>query len=265
MDTDPENMLSESNDVRVLNRSIAEEFGAKNMLVLGVVNAGGALNAETLRDAARLVADVKDLDRISAEGVISFTTVTDVPEGDLSPEDVAGISDALAADQVLGRRVLSDDGTGLAIYIPLEDKGDVNGVTSKVRDLLEVHNLDADGGHYLAGLPLAEEKFGRDMFIQMGLLVPLAGMLIFFRKLILVVAAMLVAMLSVIWTMGLLTDTGFTLHIMSSMIPIFLMPIAVLDSIHILSEFFEKYPDTQDKKATLRSIYKELATPISFT
>ena len=99
------------------------------------------------------------------------------------------------------------------------------------------------------------------MFIQMGLLVPLAGMLIFFRKLILVVAAML----SVIWTMGLLTDTGFTLHIMSSMIPIFLMPIAVLDSIHILSEFFEKYPDTQDKKATLRSIYKELATPISFT
>jgi predicted RND superfamily exporter protein len=99
------------------------------------------------------------------------------------------------------------------------------------------------------------------MFIQMGLLVPLAGMLIFFRKLILVVAAML----SVIWTMGLLTDTGFTLHIMSSMIPIFLMPIAVLDSIHILSEFFEKYPDTQDKKATLRSIYKELATTISFT
>jgi predicted RND superfamily exporter protein len=96
------------------------------------------------------------------------------------------------------------------------------------------------------------------MFIQMGLLVPLAGMLIFFRKLILVVAAML----SVIWTMGLLTDTGFTLHIM---IPIFLMPIAVLDSIHILSEFFEKYPDTQDKKATLRSIYKELATTISFT
>jgi predicted RND superfamily exporter protein len=99
------------------------------------------------------------------------------------------------------------------------------------------------------------------MFIQMGLLVPLAGILIFFRKLILVVAAML----SVIWTMGLLTDTGFTLHIMSSMIPIFLMPIAVLDSIHILSEFFEKYPDTQDKKATLRSIYKELATTISFT
>ncbi|MBC8282107.1 MAG: MMPL family transporter, partial [Chloroflexi bacterium] len=271
VDTDPENMLSESNDVRVLNRSIAEEFGTKNMLVLGVVEKGGALNAVTLRDAARLVSDIKDLDKIKPEGVISFTSVIPVPEGDLSEDDVTRISDALTGDPVLGIRVLSADRTGLAVYIPLEEKGDVNGVTSEVRDLLKVHNLDADGGHYLAGLPLAEEKFGRDMFIQMALLAPLAGMLIFmlmlyfFRKLILVVAAMLVAMLSVIWTMGLLTGTGFTLHIMSSMIPIFLMPIAVLDSIHILSEFFEKYPDTRERKSTLRAIYHELATPISFT
>ena len=100
------------------------------------------------------------------------------------------------------------------------------------------------------------------MFIQMGLLAPLAGMLIFllmlyfFRKLILVVAAMLVAMLSVIWTMGLLTDTGFTLHIMSSMIPIFLMPIAVLDSIHILSEFFENTQILKIRKQRLEASIK---------
>jgi len=109
------------------------------------------------------------------------------------------------------------------------------------------------------------------MFIQMGLLAPIAGLLIFllmlyfFRKLILVVAAMLVAMLAVVWTMGLLTGTGFTLHIMSSMIPVFLMPIAVLDSIHILSEFFERYPVSQDRRTTIRTVYGELATPITFT
>jgi predicted RND superfamily exporter protein len=76
---------------------------------------------------------------------------------------------------------------------------------------------------------------------------------------------MMVAMLSVIWTMGLLIGTGFTLHIMSSMIPIFLMPIAILDSVHILSEFFDRYPEHQDRRATLRAVYKELFVPISFT
>ena len=90
-------------------------------------------------------------------------------------------------------------------------------------------------------------------------------MYFFFRKLTLVIPAMLVAMLSVIWTMGLLIGTGFTLHIMSSMIPIFLMPIAILDSIHILSEFFDRYPEHQDRAATLRSVYKDLFTPITFT
>ncbi len=44
VDTDPENMLSSSHPVRVLNNSIAEEFGAKNMLVLGIVDDEGVLN-----------------------------------------------------------------------------------------------------------------------------------------------------------------------------------------------------------------------------
>ena len=169
---------------------------------------------------------------------------------------------------MLGRRVISEDGTALAVYIPLKNKSDVNGVTAKVERLLKTHNLTGDVTNHLAGLPLAEEKFGRDMFIQMGLLAPLAGLLLmlyFFRKAVLVVAAMLVAMLSVVWTMGLLTGAGFTLHVMSSMIPIFLMPIAVLDSIHILSEFFERYPQSRDRRTALRAVYQELATPITFT
>jgi predicted RND superfamily exporter protein len=247
----------------VLNRSIAEEFGTKNMLLLGIVDESGVLNATTLGKAARLVSDIKGIENIEPEGVLSFTSVSGVPagglpSGDFDEDDVKRIADALAADSVLGSRVLAEDGTGLAVYIPLREKGDVNGVTSEVERLLAVHGLAGDG-NYLVGLPSAEEKFGRDMFIQMGLLAPIAGLLIFllmfyfFRKLILVVAAMLVAMLSVVWTMGLLTGTGFTLHIMSSMIPVFLMPIAVLDSIHILSEFFERYPFSNDRRTTLRT------------
>jgi predicted RND superfamily exporter protein len=76
---------------------------------------------------------------------------------------------------------------------------------------------------------------------------------------------MAVAMLSVIWTMGLMIGMGFTVHIMASMIPIFLMPIAILDSIHVLSEFFDRYPRYRDKRETLRAVYKELFVPITYT
>jgi hypothetical protein len=65
--------------------------------------------------------------------------------------------------------------------------------------------------------------------------------------------------------MGLLIATGNTLHIMTSMIPIFLMPIAILDSVHVLSEFFDRYPAFGDRRATLRAVYGELFRPLTFT
>ncbi len=94
------------------------------------------------------------------------------------------------------------------------------------------------------------------MFIQMGLLVPFAGLRILYRKLSLVVATRLVAMLRMMCTTGLLTDTGLTFHILSCIIPIFLMPIAVLDSIHILSEFFGNTQILKIRKQRLEASIK---------
>ena len=76
---------------------------------------------------------------------------------------------------------------------------------------------------------------------------------------------MIIAMGSVIVTMGLLVVTGNTVHIMSSMIPIFIMPIAVLDSIHVLSEFFDRYPETGRRRETLEEVMRTLFTPMLYT
>jgi predicted RND superfamily exporter protein len=65
--------------------------------------------------------------------------------------------------------------------------------------------------------------------------------------------------------MGLLIGLDFTVHIMSSMIPVFLMPIAVLDSVHVLSEFYDKFPALQSKRGTIVAVYDELFTPCLYT
>ena len=271
VDTDPENMLPGDDPVRVLNRSVRSDFGTRDMIVLGIVNDDGVLTSDTLAKTSRLIDEIKTLPGVIPEGIVSFKLAIDVPEGELSPEDVSRIASAVDGNPLLAGQVISPDGKGLAIYVPLESKGDAHGVSSDIKGLLKSPRLEIKGEHHLAGLPLAEETFGRNMFIQMAFLGPLAGLLVFllmlyfFRRLLLVIGAMLVAMLSVIWTMGLLIGTGFSLHVMSSMIPVFLMPIAILDSIHILSEFFDQYPKYQDRRATLRAVYKELFTPISYT
>jgi predicted RND superfamily exporter protein len=109
------------------------------------------------------------------------------------------------------------------------------------------------------------------MFVQMGISAPLAGLMIFllmlyfFRSAALVTAPMLVAMATVIVSMGLMIGLGFTVHIMSSMIPIFLMPIAVVDSVHIMSEFADTYRPGDSAKAVISEVVDHLFTPMLFT
>jgi predicted RND superfamily exporter protein len=49
------------------------------------------------------------------------------------------------------------------------------------------------------------------------------------------------------------------------MIPIFIMPIAVVDSVHILSEFFDEYQRRKDRKATIEHVMGHLFKPMLFT
>ncbi len=52
---------------------------------------------------------------------------------------------------------------------------------------------------------------------------------------------------------------------MSSMIPIFLMPIAVVDSVHIMSEFADRYDPDHGAAAVIRGVVGQLFTPMLFT
>ena len=241
IDTDPQNMLPADHEVRVRNAELRERFGTHEMLVVGVVDVEDGASDEVLRgvDALR--------------------------------REIGQLSGVIADDAMLDGHELSDDGSTVAIFVPLVDKGHASAVADAVRAEIAASPELATRDTYVAGLPLAEQAFGHQMFLQMALFAPLAGLLIFalmwwfFRRVSLVVTAMAVAMLSVVWTMGALIGTGHTLHIMSSMIPIFLMPVAILDSVHVLSEFHDRYAVTGDRAGTLREIYGELLRPLTFT
>ena len=170
----------------------------------------------------------------------------------------------------LSGTLVSDDGKAVAIYLPITDKHLSYQVYRALRERIAEFGEGPERFH-ITGLPVAEDTFGVEMFAQMAISAPSAMlvifvlMLVFFRKLIVVISPMIVAMVSVIFTMGSLVIAGFPIHILSSMIPIFIMPIAVLDSIHIISEFFEKYQITRDRAGTMRAVMGELFTPMLYT
>jgi predicted RND superfamily exporter protein len=270
IDTDPENMLAAGQPDRAFYNEVKKNFGIHDLIVFGVTDEAGVFRPATLKTVARLIDGILKIPGVITDDVISLTTTNDVrvKTGLLDvrrimhqiPKDAAGseaLRAAIADNPLLTDKVASGDGTGLAIYIPIVSKAKAE--------------LASGQNYYLAGLPIAEDRFGVEMFYQMGIMSAVSGMMIFlllwflFRKITLILPVMAVAMFTVAWGMGLLIGFGFTVHIMSSMIPVFLMPIAVLDSVHILSDFYDRYPAIGDRRETLRQSIGELYTPMLFT
>ncbi len=298
VDTDPENMLSEDEPVRLFHNRMKEEFSLNDIVVVGVVNdktENGVYTPETLSRVHELTefaktlswpdkenpeqqAGVVEVDMIAPSSVenieqgglgsVKFSWL--MPEPPKTEEEALAVRDRAMNIPFLKGTLVSEDGKAIALYLPLTDKHLSYDVREKLLGKIAEWGKTEES-YYITGLPVAEDTFGVEMFYQMAISAPLAMLVIFlllwwfFKKLIFVVSPMLVAMACALSTMGLLIISGNTIHIMSSMIPIFIMPIAVLDAIHILSDFFDRYAEIKDRRKTLIEVMKTLFAPMLFT
>ena len=285
IDTDPENMLDTAHPARVFHNDVKQKFSLYDAIVVGVVNESeqGIYTPSTLTAIFDLTESIMTIEGVVSADVMSISTVDNITQegpGTIRFEWMmsrAPTSDAVANQikQNLVRLPLLKDtlaassGKAAAIYVPIADKNESYPIAEQIRALIQ--NMGGNEQWYITGLPVAEDQFGFEMFVQMGISAPLAGLAIFvllfvfFRNIPLIIAPMVVAITTVIIVMGVLIGMGFTVHIMSSMIAIFLMPIAVVDSVHILSEFSDRYKPGADLNKTIRQVITHLFTPMLFT
>ncbi len=297
VDTDPENMLGIDEPVRVFHNETKQQFDLSDIVVLGIINEqddNGVFNPATLGRIYELTefaktlrwpdaehpdktAGVIEVDMIAPSlvdhigqggpGVITFEWL--MPKPPQTQDEALAVRDKALSNPMLKGTMVSEDGKAIMLFLPLTDKHLSYRVYSAMNE--KIAGFDGPEQYHITGLPVAEDTFGVEMFIQMAVSAPLAMltifilMLLFFRKLVLVISPMVIAMVAVISTMGLLIAFGFPVHIMSSMIPIFLMPIAVVDSVHILSEFFDVYTKEKGRKAAIEEVMHTLFTPMLYT
>ena len=283
VDTDPENMLDARQEDRVYYDELKEEFGIRDMLVVGIVDAQGIFRLESLPPIARAIDEILTVEGVVIEDVVSLTTTNNVKSGggllEMRPaltdmpttdEGLAQIREDVAANPFLHEKIASADGTAIAIYVPIQAKDMSYRISKEIQGILDRELLPHQEAH-LAGLPVAENTFGHEMFLQMAVVAPIAfaavlllAFLLFRTGAFLAPLAM-TAMFSVVWTMALLIGSGNAVHIMSSMIPVFLMPIAILDAVHILSEFFDRYRERGEARAAVMEAMKPLYRPMLMT
>ncbi len=297
VDTDLENMLPEDEPVRIFHNQTKKDFVLSDIVVLGIVNnkdPNGVFNPSSLSKIYELTELAKKLrwpsdkdpnqdigvvevDLLAAStvdyigrggpGVVKFEWLMQNPPQ--TNAEALKIRNKAMSNLLLKGTVISEDGKAICLYLPLTSKDLSYKVYTRLKE--KIAEFTGDEKYYITGLPVAEDTFGCKMFVQMAISAPLAMltifilMLVFFRKLVLIISPMIVALVSVISTMGLLIGSGYPFHIMSSMIPIFLMPISVVDSVHILSDFFDLYSKEKGRKNTIREVMSNLFRPMLYT
>jgi predicted RND superfamily exporter protein/outer membrane lipoprotein-sorting protein len=283
IDTDPENMLPSGEPARVFHRELKDAFNLKDFLVLGIVREDGMFQPEPLARVAAITERILEIEGVVEDDVLAPTEVDDitVEEGGIlrvaplmeDPPETQEAADTMLErirmNPILRGKLASDDGKAIALFIPLVSKDVSYEVAAEISAIAD--ELGGGETYYLAGQPVAQDTFGAEMFKQMAVSAPLAGlvlfllMLYFFREWKTVVTAMALALMAVIWGMGALIGLGFTVHIMSSMIPIFLIPIAILPSIHILSDMYDRREACDTMECAVREAMEHLFKPVLFT
>ena len=205
VDTDPENMLASDESARVFHQRMKRKLSLHDMIIVGIVdnkNPDGVFTVQTLNNIYQLTQFSKTLqwlvedDAKKKVGVISAdilapSTLDNIEtEGAgivrfdwLMPGPLENQTQALALRDRMQRipfldgTLVSEDGKAICLYLPLSSKDVSYQVYSRL--LEKIDSLKGDARYYISGLPVAEDAFGVEMFVQMGISAPLAMLVIF--------------------------------------------------------------------------------------
>jgi len=297
MDTDPENMLEPTEPVRVFHNAAKKRFDLSDAIVVGVIKDNdphGVFNPRTLAHVFELTRFAKTLRfedpkhpgkttgvievdmvapsvvdhmRQAGPGTIAFEWL--MPRPPATEAEALAVRDKALSNPLLVGQMVSADGKALCLYLPLTDKLLSYDVYTALREKIREFG-DAEDWH-IAGLPVAEGAIGVEMFSEMVIASPLAMVLILgllyamFRRWSLVILPMLIATATVVATLGAMIALGLPVHILSSMLPIFLMSISICDAIHVLSEFFDVYTAEKGRKESIKEVLNTLFMPMFYT
>ena len=192
VDTDPENMLSEDEAVRIFHNRMKKEFDLNDVVVLGIVNEEhpeGVFNPVTLKHVQELtefiwgLSDPNDPDRrVVTRNLIAPGNVDTIEQAGLgqvrfewlmkeAPETQEGatkIRNSAMDNPLLKGTLVSEDGKAIGIYIPITAKDFAYEVRKRLIEKIETFD-ESNGDHFhITGLPVAEDTFGVEMFVQMA-------------------------------------------------------------------------------------------------
>ncbi len=131
----------------------------------------------------------------------------------------------------------------------------IRAITDQVQGADSIH---LSGPPMIAAQTAANMEKDNQTLLPAVLLVILLVLFVSFGRLQGVIVPMLIAVLTLFWTLGLMAACGVKQNIITSMLPVFIISIAVCDAIHFLADYYRHLPPSPDRQARYQAAMDSL-------
>ena len=181
IDVDPENMLSETEPVRIYHNAMKKKMDIYDMALVGITldeHSDGVFNPDSLGRIHKLSKFIMNLEDIVPHQLVTPGSIDAIePAGPATirfsrlmkqpPTDREGCMEVrkrARSNPYMTGTLLSTDEKSIGLYIPLKSKDRSFRVAELVRE--KIRELAGPEKYHITGLPVAEDTFGVEMFID---------------------------------------------------------------------------------------------------
>jgi predicted RND superfamily exporter protein len=284
-DTRADAFLEADNPALVYKNKVREIFGLSDPLIVAIYDRSteGIYRKQTLDLIGQLTDQLNALPMINTARTISLASENNIsasadgmdvaPFYDLHTQHDAALRQAIEDFPLYHGMLVSDDGAMSMIVLELYDDSQAETAYDAINKLLQQTQVPAGVELHVAGEGAVLGYLGHYIDHDASRLNPLAGLIITimlivaFRRLLPALLGNLVIAASVLMTLGFMAYCGVPFFVITNAMPVILIGMAVADSIHIFSHYYEmqaRHPDWS-LQACIREAVAVMARPVTLT
>lgn len=273
--------LPEDDPTVVLFNRVGDEFGG-NSLALIAIETDDVFTKETIEHINLLTEQFKLVDGVT--NVTSLTDVLDIKKTDegleigklidqyklpQTAEELKQLKKYTLSKDLYNGRIVSKDAKAALIICRIAENMDKAKTAAMLKEI--VSKADLPEQVYLSGIPFQLNDITEVIFKDLNLLLPIIIVVILltlflsygtFRGVIL---PLLSTLISIVWTLGLMSILDIRLTVISNIIPVILIATGTAYGIHVVSKYDEILNEGNSTHKNLVDAIKKVSTPVLLT
>jgi len=270
VDSDILSYLPDSDPAVRLFDAVGTQF-AGNSLAIVAVETEDVFTAHTIRTIHEITERVREVPDVTQ--VTSLTDVLDIREDEwglevarlidkydlpIEPDELAELKAYALGKDLYSGRVVSEDGTVALVIARVREGANRPEVAERIA--AGVSEVNPTERIYYAGTPFQMRSIQRMILEDLRYLLPLVSFLLVlvlagsFRSWVGVFLPLLTVLLSVVWSLGVMSLVRVPLTMVSNITPIVLVAVGSAYGIHFVSRFLEEPPDGGGRSRARRAL-----------